>query len=189
VTFLQLHKAAYGEARLKPKHHWQLDVPRQLQRDNMVLDAFVIERTHLAVKAVAEYVRNTTCFEATVLASLSSKIWTADEPVVQGLVGRHSALPGSDDAYVADRMEVFGSEVCVDDVVTKGADLGMVRACCLHRAELVAFVEVLDVRHQRSEHTCECCLAGRLDVWPAIDLQLAIAWRHLENGHLLVVRQ
>ena len=44
-------EAAYGEGWMKPKHHWQMDVPRHTQRDGLVLDAFVIERTHLAVKA------------------------------------------------------------------------------------------------------------------------------------------
>ena len=51
---LRLHQAAHGDGSVRPKHHWQLDVPRQLARDNLVLDAFVIERTHLAVKAVAD---------------------------------------------------------------------------------------------------------------------------------------
>ncbi len=45
--FLRLHQEAYGKDALKPKHHWLLDIPSQLRRDGMILDAFVIERQHL----------------------------------------------------------------------------------------------------------------------------------------------
>ena len=63
ARFMELHKAAYGVRFIKPKHHWQMDVPPQIVRDGVVLDAFVVERGHLAVKAIAEHVRNTTTFE------------------------------------------------------------------------------------------------------------------------------
>ena len=36
---------------IKPKHHWLMHVPQQIARDNAVIDAFVIERQHLLVKA------------------------------------------------------------------------------------------------------------------------------------------
>ena len=67
---LRLHKAAYGTEFLKPKHHWLLDIPAQFFRDDIVLDAFVIERLHLAVKGVAENIKNTTAFEMSVLSGL-----------------------------------------------------------------------------------------------------------------------
>lgn len=67
---LQLHKAAYGSWFIKPKHHWLLDIPPQMHRDNLIIDAFVIERNHLVVKAVAENVRNTSTFERSVLAGM-----------------------------------------------------------------------------------------------------------------------
>ena len=42
--FLRAHQAAYGIGCTKPKHHWLVDVPAQLRRDGMMLDAFVIKR-------------------------------------------------------------------------------------------------------------------------------------------------
>ena len=48
---LQLFQVAYGPDAVKPKHHWQLDMCRQIPRDGMILDAFIIERIHLQVKA------------------------------------------------------------------------------------------------------------------------------------------
>ena len=189
VDFLKLHKEAYGETKLKPKHHWQLDVPRQLERDGMVLDAFVIERTHLAVKSVADFAKNTSDFEASVLASLSHKVWSADEPVLHGLLGKCALLPGSADVYVADKMQVFGVDICVDDVVCKGDALGTVRGCCLHRGELVAFVEVLAQISRISDHSGRYVTVGRLAVWLATELQHALAWRALDEGQLLVIRR
>lgn len=44
---MRLHRATYGDDHIRPKHHWNFDIPSQLARDSMVLDAFVIERTHL----------------------------------------------------------------------------------------------------------------------------------------------
>ena len=67
---LALHTGVYGDVYIRPKHHWMLDVPQQFRRDGAVLDAFVIERTHLRVKAVAEPIQNVRGFERSALASL-----------------------------------------------------------------------------------------------------------------------
>lgn len=64
---LELHKAAYGDQYIRPKHHWMLDVPDQVIKDGMVLDAFVLERHHSLVKAVADHIDNTVNFERKVL--------------------------------------------------------------------------------------------------------------------------
>lgn len=48
--YLVSHKAAYGVAHIKPKHHWLLDISAQVARDNIMLDLFVVERQHLLVK-------------------------------------------------------------------------------------------------------------------------------------------
>lgn len=53
---LELHKLAHGVRAVKPKHHWQLDMARQLSRDGLVLDCFVVERIHLQVKAIGDKV-------------------------------------------------------------------------------------------------------------------------------------
>ena len=88
VRFLQLRKAVYGDSLLKPKHHWQLDVGRQFRRDGVVLDAFVIQRSHLAVKRVADYVENTRTFEV----SLTGPDWM----LLMEPPERRSLRPGPD---------------------------------------------------------------------------------------------
>ena len=93
--YLRLHQEAYGTVLLKPKHHWILDIPAQLRRDGMVLDAFVIERQHLMVPGVAEHV-NTAVYEVSVCSSvLSLQLQeTVDDALFDGLIGRTSRLEG-----------------------------------------------------------------------------------------------
>ena len=49
---MRKHLAAYGDANIKPKHHWMFDVAEQLATHPCVLDAFITERLHLRVKAI-----------------------------------------------------------------------------------------------------------------------------------------
>ena len=70
---LELHKLAHGVGAVKPKHHWQLDVPRQLSRDGLVLDAFIVERIHLQVKAIGDKVAEVA--PRTVLMPVSDSTW------------------------------------------------------------------------------------------------------------------
>lgn len=181
-------KAAYGERFLKPKHHWQLDVPAQLVRDGMVFDAFVIERTHLKVKRVANHVENLRTFEVSVLASLSTAEWNqaaVDRPT--GLLGSVAALPGLDDVWVADRMEVYSTEISVNDVVYNDQEAGYVKACCSNGLILLAFVEPLVFIQAMSHHSQVVRFSGELVVWPATSLQLAAAWRRVHES-LVVLR-
>ena len=68
---LRTHLAVYGDGYIRPKHHWLMDTPPQFLRDAVVLDAFVIERTHLAVKVLAEHIKNTRTFERSVLSGIA----------------------------------------------------------------------------------------------------------------------
>lgn len=189
VRFLHLHKLAHGQKHIRPKHHWQLDVPRQLCRDNCVLDAFVIERAHLAVKRVADPVDRTSSFEASVLASLTSTVMqNASEVVPRGLLGPFAPLPGVENAFIADRMEIFSAEISVADVLFRGEAAATVRACCLHVGVRCVFVDVMAILQRPSEHSIIAACTGRLVVWEATDVRLALAWRPCEDGSLLIVR-
>ena len=101
--------AAYGNALIKPKNHWQMDMPDQIAQDGCVLDAFLIERTHLKVKVIAENIRNTTCFEKSVLSGVLNcdfrRITEATD--IAGLRGASAPLPGYPGVVVADRLEFF----------------------------------------------------------------------------------
>ena len=67
---LALNQQAYGGDGIKPKHHWQMHIPKQIARDGLVLDAFVIERKHLSIKRVAEPITNTTVFEHSLMSAV-----------------------------------------------------------------------------------------------------------------------
>ena len=111
---LRLHLAAYGDGLIKPKHHWQMDMPSQIAQDGCVLDAFLIERTHLRVKEIAEHVKNTSLFEKSVLSGVINchfrRVCQASDTA--GLRGGIATLPGYPEVLVADRLEFFLLQVC-----------------------------------------------------------------------------
>jgi hypothetical protein len=106
---LRLHIAAYGTEFVVPKHHWQLDVADQLGRDGCVLDAFIIERLHLVVKAVAEPVKNTACFERSVLSGVVNLSFHHNRRCqpMSGLEGRVRQWPGVPSVLVSTRLKIL----------------------------------------------------------------------------------
>ena len=67
-SYLDAHKTAYGTESWKPKFHFGLHVPEQIERDRRLYDCFVVERSHQLPKFVAQAVKNTEGFEKSVLA-------------------------------------------------------------------------------------------------------------------------
>ena len=115
---LTKHVAAYTDSHVKPKHHYMFDVADQWERQGEVVDAFVVERLHLRVKAVAEPIRNTSSFERSCLASLINTHCRVlhEEHFGNGLVGRSAPLVGTP-ADVADCMRVHDMQLTVGDLV------------------------------------------------------------------------
>ena len=188
--YIALHKVAYGTALMKPKFHWALDVPSQICRDRMVLDAFVIERSHLRVKAVADQVRNTRSFESSVMASLATVCWQHAETDEFGncLLGPTASLTGIHGAWIADRMQVWSVEFSIDDMVSKtGGQVGTVVACCSVDGRLLALVRPALVARRPSEHSVLCRLSGDLEAWPEKELMLCLAWHSEPDGSILVI--
>ena len=160
--YLRLHQEAYGTVLLKPKHHWLLDIPAQLRRDGMVLDAFVIERQHLMVKGVAEHVKNTALYEVSVCSSvLSLQLQeTDDDALFDGLIGRTSRLEGFPKAVVANSLTFGCTVIRVGELITRAPAASFVVACALEGTALfvivaltvnVADVTPTDVRLRRTE--------------------------------------
>lgn len=120
AAHMRLHIAAYGEGLIKPKNHWQMDVPAQIAEDGCIVDAFLIERTHLKVKAIADHIKNTTMFERSVLSGVVNchfrKVTEATD--IAGLRGSSAPLPGFPGVLVADRLEAFTLQVGI--VLYKG---------------------------------------------------------------------
>ena len=187
--YVRKHKLAYGTQYVKPKVHWLLDVPEQLVRDGLVLDAFVIERTHLTVKHLAEQVDNTSVFERSVMASLASTAWqrASDGPPGNGLLGRSAPSPELAGAFVSDKMVAYAVELCVDDIVCRRGDLGVVAACGELDGRLFLIVKPLNVVRAMSLHTKLAEPADGIAAWDALDVRLCLAWRRDAANRLLVV--
>jgi len=194
VTHLRRHQAVYGDLAIKPKHHWQLDVPDQIRRDGMVLDAFIIERTHLTVKRLADHVTNTTTYEKTLISGLLTvqlQAGRADRVTGPRLIGTTSMMPGTDVA-IADKMVVWSIEVCVGDVVVRlnGGDPGVVVACAqLADGSLCCFVSELTNVGTVTDCSGKYRNTSQLLAWTAMSLKLCRAWRLQRDGCLFVVYQ
>ena len=55
---LQQHSRTYGTDEWKPKMHYAMHLPHQLLRDMIVLDCFVVERSHQLPKLLAASVQH-----------------------------------------------------------------------------------------------------------------------------------
>jgi hypothetical protein len=187
---LRLHIVAYGTDYVKPKHHWTLDVPAQILRDGCVLDAFIIERTHLLVKGIAEHVRNTSGYECSVLSGVLSCAFKAAEATHFGdsLLGKVADLPGHPGIRVADKMAIFTFEVSVDDVILRGESAGIVVACALESGRLMVVVNLMVQVEVISSHTRAFKPTGTSDVWLASEIAHCIAWYFKPDGSIVVIR-
>lgn len=188
---LQLHIAAYGDSHIKPKHHWALDIAEQLRAHDCVLDAFIIERIHLQVKAVAEHVRNTARFERSVLSGvLNNQIRRARQASdVAGLRGPTAYLADCAGVLVADRLQCLALEVAVGDIVFRGGAAGQVLACCLAGPDLCVLVQMLVRIAAVSEHSATWQASADREAWLATEVEQCLAWRSAADGRVLVLRR
>jgi len=188
---LRLHMLAYGTQYVRPKHHWMQDIPDQIRQDGVVVDAFVVERVHLRVKAVAEHVDNTRAFERSVLSSLVTSHIRSLETWELGdrLIGSTGVLDCGSNVRVGGRMSVYSVKYKTGDVVMRGDDVALLTACALQADELYGFVRPLGKVADITGHASSYVLSDGLALWSANELMLALAWRRRPDGHLLVVRR
>jgi len=138
---LRLHIEAYGDAHLKPKHHWLLDFALQLKKVGMVIDAFIVERLHLRVKRQEHLVKELKVFERSILAGIvNGQFDEAAKPLSTGLRGAPYVYEG---VHVADHLVVGALRVSTDDVVFRGDRAGIVRLCIEDEGILMVIVKEL----------------------------------------------
>ena len=187
--YLRLHQEAYGSVLLKPKHHWLLDIPAQLRRDGMVLDAFVIERQHLMVKGVAEHVRNTADYEVSVCSSvLSLQLQeTDDDALFDGLIGRTSRLEGFPKAVVANSLTCGCTVIRVGELITRSPDAGFVVACALEGTALFVIVAVTVKVADVTPTAVRLRRTEQLAFWRADEVRATLGWRPEADGTMLLL--
>lgn len=138
-SFVEAHKSAYGTSLLKPKHHFAIHSALRFEASaGEVLDCFVHERKHQALKAAASKVRNTGTYEASVLGEvlLEQARQLDGLPPERGLVGRAVAHPElgqalgmSPTTQSARNLRCEGLQVGVGDLVLFGSQAGLVQLC------------------------------------------------------------
>jgi hypothetical protein len=187
---LRLHIAAYGTEHVKPKHHWMLDVPAQLQRDGCVLDAFIIERTHLTVKGIAEHVRNTHDFERAVMRGVTTMAFHSAAAATYGdsLLGKVAVMPDYPNVQIADKMKIFTLQLAIDDVILRGESAGIVIACACEDGVLFVIVETMVRITRVSGHATAFKPTGFHEVWLASQVEHSIAWYGRADGSWVVIR-
>ena len=183
------HVIAYGDSHIKPKHHYMYDICDQFGRNPAVIDAFIIERLHLRVKAVADPICCTTTFERSVLASLLTvQRRTLNQHGVcrDGLKGTVGAVPGQS-FDVADRLQIGGMTVTVDDIVLSGIVAGKVVVCARQENDLLVLAKRMNFVGAVSTNSGRWQLTEQVVVWRALDLKPAMTWQLHADSNFLVV--
>lgn len=185
---MTLHLAAYGDEGIRPKHHWNMDIPSQLVRDQLMLDTFVIERTHLTVKQVADDVKNTHRFERSVMAGVLNITLkpTASGGWSHALLGNVREMEGG--ILTSARMRVHGLNLAIGDVVMYREICGKVTACLLVGGILHAVVDSFTKEGNHTLHWGRWRMSGEQAVWIAASLHHCMAWRPALNDTVLVLR-
>ena len=91
-----------------------MDVPSQIREDDMVFDVFLIYRTHLTVKSIADNIKNTPTFERSVLSGVLNIHFRHVKQATDlaGLRGTIAPMPGYRNVFLADRLEYFALQDC-----------------------------------------------------------------------------
>ena len=179
------HLHAYGNGHVIPKHHWNFDIPEQLEVDGMVLDTFAIERGHCLVKSIAELVKNTKSFETSVLSGVINQLFLRDH-VGDRLVGRTARWQS--DIFVADRLECNQLQVEVGEIIFKGHQAGMVRACLCEDDQLAVVVSLMAWIDTLGPRCCRWDLLQETAIWLAQDLGQCFAWYRDSTDRIVVLR-
>ena len=183
---LRSHISAYGTSHLIPKRRWMMDIPEQIHRDNLVLDCFIIERGHLLVKGIADHVRNTACFERSVLSGVLNlqHRHARDTHTRYGLRGKVASWQ---EGFVGHHLSLAGLDISSGDVVFCDGRAAQVEACILNKHTLAVVVSLLTVVEVLSPHSARHRTKGEQAVWLAAVLRPGRAWYVEDNGLIVVI--
>ena len=122
---------AYPEYTAKPKDHWVHHIPSHVERDGLILDAFVGERKHQRIKAAALAVKNTESFEESVLLRVVAQqlqtLCEADK--FRDRLRSPRPLEGVHGVSVSSSMVFRGTTLSVGDCMLVDGTLCFVKRC------------------------------------------------------------
>lgn len=188
---------AYPDAEVKPKNHYALHLPKQLERHGLILDAFVGERKNGMLKNIANDVKNTVAFERTVISRAICKqldhlddpdcfrdrlVGAVDEPVL-------AALHRVAEARVASAAVWRGMRVAIDDIMAVDGCLYQVAACCSLEARVGFLVYTFEMRCRVSATAARWSRSAEFS-FLALDskqVRLADGWYLEPDGSVVVL--
>jgi len=189
---MRQHKHTYGVDFIKPKHHWAFDVAELLCGDDISFDAFIIERIHLRIKAVADNVKSSAGYERSVLSGVindHARI-LRESNFANSLRGKTAECPGMPTARISDALEIEGLHVSVGDYVFQDEALGVILACVADSdGALYVVVDSFVLIRRLSAHSARWSthLATRA-TWRAASIQDALRWQFDAPGEVVTVR-
>ena len=145
---------------------------------------FIVERTHLDVKRIADNVRNTARFERSVLSRLLAENLSSDMPnrCPHSLHGNVRQV--ADCTWVSDRLTSYGMQVHIGDIVCHGSCCGEVATCLLQGVELNVVVLVFQPLGGGIWSKGD----GPYELWSTLNLFNALAWKVLADGSVFVLQ-
>ena len=107
AAWLELHKAKYGKAHIKPKYAWMWLFSKRLEDCEWLFDMFYVERQHQIIRAQAELVKNTSTSESSVFSRVvdaQCESLRKSNPLEDNykLVGRRVPVAGAIVGFLAD---------------------------------------------------------------------------------------
>lgn len=192
---MALFQAAYGD-RYQPKHHWLYDCAVQIQRDGgIVLDMFLLERTHRKLKGPSE--KRSLTADGTASSLLAARCAThicsasVASDFGDGLIQGAVQVPGSD-VFASKSLRWHGAVLHVGDVVfnRRLQVAGSIDVCLAVSGTLWVEVREHTFKKRLSDHSTawakQACSSTTL--WNLDSLQLASAWfEDRQDGSLVVV--
>ena len=194
---IQAHLAAfvqaYGRSEVKPKHHFELHIPSQVQRDDgLLLDTYVQERKHQLIKRNGE----TICFtkamgQSTLARAVQDQLRELDDPGwTPGLHGRQTPFRELDLAAVAaPRLRTrSGVWVGIHDLVWADDALAQVRACAEVGGEFYVVISYLQNLRAATDFAWAGGKVARSTTMVASDrVRQTICWTRRADGDYLVL--
>ena len=183
------HIAAYGDARILPKHHRMQHIAEQIKRWKVVIDAFIIERLHLVLKDVLSNTHNPIALEASLLRGICNKqLRSARQFVVKGLQGVRRPLLGFAAAMSASALVYGGLHVHDGDMLRRSDDVGVVLTCLQEHDDFYFIVDPM----VRVRLVCPHASAWRSDngsvLWSASECEEVIAW-YADGAETIVIEK
>ena len=185
---------AYGgdPAAYIPKFHFARHIPAQIARDGLVLDTLTCERYHQRTKNVADPIRNTRCFEYSVIGrSLQSHLSLLNAPFCfgTGLIKPQQFEDIGSDASIALSMVWEGLKLCEGDLLRLDGCPHVVHGCIEVAGEFALLTNALHNKQVVTPAASRWEIVDGLRVEPLANraVPLCVAWSEEQNGRILIV--